>query len=302
MASANDSRRSYARRAQYGAFTAYVVALTGVVGGFMAALLWVIDPVAFANLRMILAEVTAPVGRVVNAGGNAVSGVPDAVAAYWRAGSQNTQLRADLTNARRQIIRAHGLQVENGELRRLLALTRSDVRPIATAQLLSSSASSTRRYAIIDVGYRDGVRSGQPVRSADGLIGRTLEVGQTVSRVLLISDRQSVVPARRARDGLALLVNGRGDELLDVRPLNAASNSLKVGDVLHSSGSGGLYHPRTPLAIIVRLTSEGGLARPLADPGSVSALIVEPAANADQAEPPVSAEVATAAAQAAAAR
>lgn len=286
MASPNDGRHSYARRAQYGAFAAYVVAITGVVAGLMAAIIWLVDPVGFSNLRIVMAEATAPVGRGVNAGTDAVSGVDDAIAAWWRAGSQNEELRANLTQARRLVIRAHGLEAENEELRRLLGLTHATPHPITTAQLLSSSASSTRRYAIIDAGFGDGVRSGQPVRSADGLIGRTLEVGPSVSRILLITDRQNVVPARRARDGLVLLVSGRGDELLDVRTLNVAGNPLKVGDVLHSSGSGGLYQPRTPIGIIVQLTSDGGLARPLADPGSSVGVIVEPAANAGLDDPP----------------
>ena len=286
MASPNDGRRSYARRAHYGAFAAYIVAITAVVGGLLASLLWVVDPVGFANLRMLAAEVTAPLGRGVNAATNTVAGSGDAISAWWRAGSQNRVLNAELVVARRQIIRAAALRAENDQLRRLLALTQGEVRPVATAQLLSSSASSTRRFAVIDAGFNDGVRTGQPVRSADGLVGRTLEVGPSVSRVLLITDRQNIVPARRARDGLALLVSGRGDELLDVRPLNAAANPLRVGDVLHSSGSGGLYQPRVPIGIVISLTNDGGLARPLADPGAVIGVIVEPAADAGLDEAP----------------
>jgi rod shape-determining protein MreC len=290
MASPGDDRRSYARRAQYGAFVGYVLAITAVVAGLIAALVWRFDPVGFANLRLAVAEITAPAGRVAQSTTGAASGVDDGVYAWWRAGSQNADLRRRLTAAQREIIRARGLEAENRELRALLGISRGDVRPVAVARLLSSSPTSTRRYALLDAGFSDNVRSGQPVRSADGLIGRTLEVGPTVARILLITDRQSVVPARRARDGLATLLTGRGDELLDVRPLNAAGNPLKVGDVLIASGSGGLYQPRTPIGIIVRLTTDGGLARPFAEPGRAIAVIVEPPADGDVAEPPPTVE------------
>ncbi|MEQ1510597.1 MAG: rod shape-determining protein MreC [Sphingopyxis sp.] len=293
MAIHSDDRHSYSRRAHYGAFASYVVALTGAVAGCLAATLWIVDPVGFANLRMLVAEGTAPAARAINTGKGPISDIEDSISAWWRAGSQNRELRENLTNTRRAIIHAHGLEAENAQLRRLLGLTRAETRPIAIAMLLSTSISSTRRYANIDAGFGDGVRSGQPVRSADGLIGRTLEVGPTVSRVLLITDRQNVVPAVRARDGLALLVSGRGDELLDVRALNAAGNPLKIGDVLHSSGSGGLYQPRTPIGVIVRLTMDGGLASPFADPGASVGVIVEPAANADFSEPPAPVEAST---------
>ena len=286
MASSPAGRRGHARRAQYGAFVAYIVAIAGVIAGLLMAVVWVVDPVGFSNLRMIAAETTAPISRGINGATGSVGGSGDALSAWWRAGSQNRQLRAQLDAARRENIRSRALVAENRQLRAVLNLTQAEVRPVAVARILSSSASSTRRYALLDAGFNDGVRTGQPIRSADGLIGRTLEVGPSVSRILLITDRQNVVPARRARDGLALLVSGRGDALLDVRPLNAAGNPLKIGDLLVASGSGGLYQPLTPLARVVRLTVDGALARPLADPGRAVAVIVDPAADADIDPPP----------------
>lgn len=286
MASPSSGRRAYDRRAQYGAFAAYVVAITGVIAGLLSAIIWMVDPVGFSNLRMVVAEATAPVSRVINVGTSSVSAVDDNIAAWWNAGAQNRELRSELTSARRELIRARSLEAENRQLRTLLGLTRGEVQTVATGRLLSTTASSTRRFAVLDAGYADGVRSGQPVRAADGLIGRTLEVGPSVSRIQLITDRKNVVPARRARDGLAVVVSGRGDDLLDVRPLNSAGNPLRVGDVLLASGVGGLYQPRTPVGLIVRLTSDGALARPMADPWRADAVIVEPASAANLDEPP----------------
>ncbi len=287
MASPTIGRRGYSRRAQYGVFASYLVALTGVIVGLIAAVVWVVDPVGFGNLRVLANEAVAPVGRVVNGGSGMAQDSGDWLGNWWRAGSQNGDLKARLDRANRQVRAAQGLQAENRELRALLALAQGDVRPVASARLLSTSASSTRRYAILDAGHGDGVRTGQPVRSATGLIGRTLEVGPSVSRVLLITDRRNVVPARRARDGLAVLVNGRGDDLLDVRTLNTAGAELKIGDILLASGSGGLYQPRTPVARIVRLTADGALARPLAVPESAVAVLVEPASAMVDEPPPL---------------
>lgn len=287
MAPPQAGRHNYARRAQYGAFAGYVAALTGIIAGLLMAIVWAVDPVGFGNLRLIVSEAVAPAGRAINWAGDAVGSVPENVGNWWQAGSQNSTLKAQLAGQRREIIRARALEAENLELRRLLGVVRGEIRPIATASILSSSASSTRRYAIIDAGHSDGVRTGQPVRAADGLIGRTLEVGPSVARVLLISDRRSVVPARRASDGLALIVNGRGDDLLDVRTLQNATVTLKVGDIVVASGSGGLYQPRTPIGRIVRVTRDGALAVAFASPGSASAVIVEPPSVGEVVEPPL---------------
>lgn len=280
-------RSSYARRTQYSKFAAYLVALTGILVGLLLAVVWAVDPVGFGNLRMLASEATAPVGRMVNGGAGVAQGGGDWLGNWWRAGSQNADLKERLIHANAQLNRAQGLQAENRELRALLDLAQANTRPVATARLLSTTSSSTRRYAILDAGHADGVRVGQPVRASSGLIGRTLDVGPSVSRVLLITDSRNVVPARRARDGLAVLASGRGDDLLDIRALNSAGSVLKIGDIIITSGSGGLYQPRTPVARIVRLTADGALGRPLAVPESAVAVLVEPAsAIADQPLPP----------------
>ncbi len=287
MAPPQAGRHNYARRAQYGAFAGYVAALTGIIAGLLMALAWAVDPVGFGNLRLVVAEAVAPAGRAINWAGGGIGGIPQSIGNWWNAGSQNSELKAQVAAQRREIVRARSLEAENRELRRLLGIARGEVRPIATATILSSSASSVRRYVIIDAGHSDGVRTGQPIRAADGLIGRTLEVGPSVARVLLITDRRSIVPARRASDGLALIVNGRGDDLLDVRTLQNATVTLKVGDIVIASGSGGLYQPRTPIGRIVRVTRDGALAIAFASPGSASAVIVEPPSVGEIVEPPL---------------
>jgi rod shape-determining protein MreC len=273
-------RQSYARRKQYGTFAAYVVAITGAIMGLLSAVIWAVDPAGFAALRTSANGITAPVARGTGTVLGSIASIDDEVAAFWRAGSQNAALNRELTAARREVITARALRNENEQLRSLLGLTRSRDTEIAAARLLTSTAASARRFAIIDVGSDDGVQPGQPVRSADGLIGRTLDVGGSVSRVMLVSDPQSVIPVRRSSDGLAALATGTGSTLIEIRPLNSATNVLRIGDILLTSGSGGLYQPRTPLAVVIRLSDDGAIARPIADPAITDAVIVERAADA----------------------
>ena len=115
-----------------------------------------------------------------------------------------------------------------------------------------------------------------PVRSADGLIGRIVDTGALASRVLLVSDRASIVPARLLRSGIAVIAQGRGDGTIDVRPLEVGRNPFKRGDIIVTSGTGGLYPPLVPVARIVKLDDDGAVARPLADPSDTSFAIVEP--------------------------
>ena len=146
---------------------------------------------------------------------------------------------------------------------------------VAAGRVVGSSFESARRFAIISVGSSDGVRVGMPVRAAEGLIGRVIDAGSVASRVLLVTDRANIVPARILRGGQPVISTGRGDGTIDVRPLEVGKNPFKAGDVIVTSGTGGLYPPLVPIAKVVRLDDDGAIAIPIADPARVSFAIVE---------------------------
>ena len=115
-----------------------------------------------------------------------------------------------------------------------------------------------------------------PVRSPTGLVGRIIDVGALASRVLLVSDRTSIVPARLLRIDIPVIVQGRGDGTVEVRPLEVGRNPFRPGDLVITSGTGGLYPPLVPLARVIKLKDDGAIALPLADPSTTSFAIVEP--------------------------
>ena len=110
----------------------------------------------------------------------------------------------------------------------------------------------------------------------DGLVGRVIDAGALASRVLLVSDRANIVPARLLRGGIPVISQGRGDGTIDVRPLEVGRNPFKRGDIIITSGTGGLYPPLVPIARVVKLDDDGAIALPLADPANTSFAIVEP--------------------------
>ena len=267
-------RPGQSRKAQYSLFVAYVIAVTGAVAGLLLAILSVVDPVGFAQLRVASHEITAPVARVSRSVIGSISGIDDTVGAYVSAGTQNRRLRKELADTRRELVATSSLQEENRQLKALLKLQETDKTALANGYLLTSTSTSSKRIALLSIGRKLGVTAGQPVRGADGLIGRVLSAGPSVSQVLLLTDVDNIVPVRRARDGLPALASGRGNGDLDIRTLNIANNPFKPGDILVTSGTGGLYPPNIPVAIVVRRQDDGALARPLADPAKVDAVSV----------------------------
>ena len=270
-------RPGQSRRAQTRLFIAYMVAIVGAVVGLLLAILSVADPVGFSALRTAVQEAISPVARVTRSVTGTVSGVDDNIAAYFAAGSQNQRLRAQVEEQQRALVAASTLAEENRQMRLLLKLAEQGSGGIANGYLLTSNPTSTRRLAILSIGRNRGVQSGMPVRAADGLIGRVLDAGPTTARILLLTDNANIVPLRRASDGLPALATGVGNGELDIRTLNLADNPFKPGDILVTSGTGGIYRPNIPVALVVRRQNDGAVARPLADPAKVDIVTVLPA-------------------------
>ena len=118
-----------------------------------------------------------------------------------------------------------------------------------------------------------------PVRTPLGLVGRVIELGNNTARILLLSDSESVVPVRRASDGVPAFATGRADGTLQLRLISLGINPLKIGDAFVTSGSGGLYWPNTPVAVVTELTRDGAVARLLSDPAASDMVAVQPQWN-----------------------
>ena len=203
-------------------------------------------------------------------------GVWEAISGYYRAGSKNAELKRENELARIRLAEADAVRQENARLKGLLELQGTETKPVAVARLVGSSATSTRRFAYLGAGSRDGVAIGMPVRSPRGVVGRILEVAADSSRVLLLTDTESVLPVRRAKDEIVAFAEGRGDGLLRIKLINLGINPLEPGDVFVTSGAGGYYPPGIAVAILTETTDDGGLARIISDPAATDYVAVEP--------------------------
>jgi rod shape-determining protein MreC len=275
VAPPSNRRTGFSRRAQYTTFFAYLAAGLGALLGGALLIASLADQDRFSSVRGLATDATEPVAAAAATGRNQGRGAWQTLSGFFMSGSENARLRREVAAARTRLAEAEAVAEENRRLKALLDLAKLDPKPVATALLIGSSPASVRRFATISAGRDEGVTVGMPVRSARGLVGRVLEVGGSTARVLLITDGESVVPVRRSRDGIPAFATGRADGQLQIRLINLGLNPLKVGDVLVTSGSGGLYRPGTPVAVIAQLTRDGGVARVLSDPAASEFVIVE---------------------------
>ena len=276
MAASAGSRPGWSRRAQYSLFFSFLAVVGGLIVGLIMLILSLVSPQSYSAVRGAALDVTAPISGALNEVATTVSGLFTGAGDYWDAANQNGQLKRDRAALMRRMVEARGIVEENKQLKAALGLRERSGKVVATGRVVGSSFESLRRFAVIAVGTSDGVAIGMPVRAPEGLIGRVVDAGTLASRVLLVTDRANIVPARILRGGQPVISTGRGDGTIDVRPLEVGKNPFRSGDIIITSGTGGLYPPLVPIAKVIRLDDDGAIAIPIADPSRVSFAIVEP--------------------------
>ena len=283
MAPTGSRRSGFSRRAQYNLFTGYLIAGSGALIGAILLTLSFFQPQLFGGLRGAAQTGVSPATETAATVRTGSKGFWETVSGYYRAGSKNADLKREMEIARIRLAEAEAVKQENRRLKGLLDLHDKEIEPVAVARLVGSSASSTRRFAYLGAGSNDGVAIGMPVRSPRGVVGRILEVGSDSARVLLLTDTESILPVRRAKDEVVAFAEGRGDGLLRIRLINLGINPLSPGDVFVTSGAGGYYPPGIAVAILTETTDDGGLARIVSDPAATDYVSVEPIYEPDAA-------------------
>ncbi len=276
MAPPPRARAGFSRRAQYGLFASYVIAVAGIGLGLLLVLTARFDPAGHAAIQSFLADLTAPIATAGRNMVEAISSARDGVSAYIDAGSKNRAMEAELRKTRAALIEAQARARETPRLKALAGLVEARRETIVAARLIASTGTSSRRYATLGAGSLQNVANGQPVRTPEGLVGRVVAAGRITARVLLITDGGNVVPVKRLADGLPALATGRGDGALDIRALEFGGNPFKVGDLFVTSGAGGIYPPDVPVAVARISNRDLVIAAPLADPGRFDLATVEP--------------------------
>lgn len=203
-----------------------------------------------------LSEWTRMLGYPFFASTRGVVGAVDATASAFRLNSTLKAENRRLSETLGQMQAEHNELVEKAkEAERLAELLKlkqaASIQTVAT-RILVRPATPQAETCIIDVGSSDGVRPGAAVMTSGGLVGQVFEVANNTSVVILLRDRRNSVAVLTQRARVPGICQGQGaDELLmEYIPLNA---DIKPGDVIVSSGDGGVFPKGVPVGTIERI-------------------------------------------------
>ncbi len=171
---------------------------------------------------------------------------------------KNREFEARHLENRVQLQKLDIIEKENNRLRRLLSATPKTTERLLISEIINVDVDPYRQLILLNKGSTSDVYLGQPVIDALGIMGQVVHVAPLSSSVMLITDASHAIPVQIDRTGLRANAFGTGkiDQLeLHHLPHNA---DVQVGDLLISSGLGGVFPPNYPVATITRVKHNTG--------------------------------------------
>lgn len=186
----------------------------------------------------------------------------------------NRRLRNELLVGNARLARLQAAAAENARLRGLLGAAERGGLDVQLAPILDVDLDPTRQRLMLSAGGRDGVRNGQCVIDAGGVVGQIIETTPTTATVLLLTDPDHAIPVVVARTGVRLIAYGQGRSDRLRLPNVPLSSDVEVGDELVTSGLGGRFPAGFPVGSIAALAPDDSRAFLVGD--------VTPAARLDR--------------------
>lgn len=203
------------------------------------------------SLRRVLNNVVAPLQYMVDAPVQLFQTISNNVVTRQKIQSENTALQSQQVLLQAKLQRFAALESENRQLNQLLAATEHlKKQHFCLARLLLVNADPLLNEVIVDKGQSDGIKVGQPVLDANGVMGQVISVDFLSSRVLLLTDFRSAIPVQDVRSDARGILVGRGRLAKLLLKDIPGTVDIKVNDLLVTSGLGGRYPAGYPVGVV----------------------------------------------------
>jgi rod shape-determining protein MreC len=236
------------------------------IAAFGVLLIGKADTVMLSRLRIWVADKVGPVIHVVSAPVETARNTASEVQSYFSLKQQVDALTRENQALQDWERQARTLKAENDSLRALLKMTPSPRVSFISAPVIADASSGFVRGIIALAGREHGVVKGQAAMVGNGMVGRVQDVGERVSRIMLLTDINSRLPVliERTRDQAVLAGNNSDFPDLNYLPRDA---DVKVGDRVVTSGVGGAFPPGVPVGEVADIVDGKIFVQPFADLG-----------------------------------
>ncbi|WP_093359661.1 rod shape-determining protein MreC [Tropicimonas isoalkanivorans] len=208
--------------------------------------LWRIDSPRVERFRANLIDRVVPSFEWASVPLAHFTGMIEDFQSYQRIYQQNKDLRRELQQMKAWKEAAVQLEQQNAKLLALNSVRLDPKLTSVSGLVIADSGSPFRQSVLLNVGARDGIRDGWATMDGLGLVGRISGVGQSTSRVILLTDAASRLPVTIQPSGQRAILAGDNSAAPSVDFLENL-DSIKPGDRVVSSGDGGVFPSGLPV-------------------------------------------------------
>jgi len=209
-----------------------------VLGGLFA--IWRIDSPRVEQFRNALVDRVVPSFDWALIPASHLARIVGNFQSYSNIYQQNQELRRELQKNRGWREAAYQLEQQNAKLMDLNKVRIPPGLSFITGIVLADSGSPFRHSALINVGRRDGVVDGWATMDGLGLVGRISGVGESTSRVILLTDASSRIPVVVRPSGRKAIMSGANGSFPTLAFLDAP-DLVHAGDRVVTSGDGRVF-------------------------------------------------------------
>ena len=173
---------------------------------------------------------------------------------YTKLYQQNQDLKRELQKMMGWKEAALQLEQKNAQLSILNNVKLDPTINWITGQVLADSGSPFNQSIILNIGSEDGVKDGSAAMGGLGLVGRISGVGKNSSRVILLTDVSSSIPAIAPKTGTKGLIIG-DNSTNPALSFFENSHNMRAGMRLLTSGEGRVFPPNLLIGTVVLDTS-----------------------------------------------
>lgn len=202
-------------------------------------------------IRVWAVAIVTPLQRAGTYVVDSITGAWDGYVALRNAHRENEVLQAELSELRMRVQRLESRATEADRLAALLAFRDAHPdAPLLAARVIAASPGATTKTIYVSRGEVDGVGKDMGVMTADGVVGKVLEVYPNTAQVLLLTDRESGVGARLQNSRVAGVVRGTGEAVV-LMDYVINDQEVAAGETIVTSGQDRIFPKDLPLGAVV---------------------------------------------------
>ncbi len=169
-----------------------------------------------------------------------IKGIGEEYIFLIRVRQENRELKRLVSALREENNRLKEVTLSEARLKRLYSVQSRYSENSIIARVYGRDPSSWFKSLLVDKGGQDDISKDMAVVSADGVVGRIMEVSGRTAKVLLITDPNSAVDVILQRSRSQAIMEGKSDEACILKYVQK-SDDVQVGDRVITSGMGGIF-------------------------------------------------------------